>query len=119
MKIAIPAKFEKEDSPISPLFGHAKYFAFIQDGEIKIEKNPYDGGVNVVNWLLDKDIDIVITQHIGLKPFVLLVNEGVKCYFAGDGRVLIKEAIEAFNKGNLEEITQENIEKFTRHQHRH
>ena len=118
MKIAIPIKFDRDDSPVSPLFGHAKYFAFIQNDEIKIEKNPYDGGVEVVKWLLDKGIDIVITQHIGLKPFVLLANEGVKCYYPGEGRVLIKDAIEAFKNKNLEEITQENIDKFTRHQHR-
>ncbi|WP_281951857.1 NifB/NifX family molybdenum-iron cluster-binding protein [Nitrosophilus kaiyonis] len=119
MLIAIPVKFNKENPPISPLFGHAKYFAFIKDNEIKIEENPYDGGVQVVNWLLEKEVDVIITQHIGLKPFVLLHNEGVKCYFGGDGRILLKDAIENFKKGNLEEINEENIEKFARHQHRH
>ena len=119
MKIAIPVKFNKENSPISPLFGHAKYFAFADNEDIKIEENPYDGGIEVVKWLLDKEANIIITQHIGLKPFVLLHNKGVKCYFAGEGRVLIEDVIKNFKNINLEEITQENIEKFAKHQHRH
>jgi len=119
MLIAIPVKFNKENPPISPLFGHSKFFAFVKDGDIKIEENPYDGGIQVVKWLLDKEIDVVITQHIGLKPFVLLHNEGVECFFPGEGRILLNEAIENFKKGNLEKITQENIEKFVRHSHKH
>ncbi len=115
MLIAIPVKFDKENPPISPLFGHTKWFAFVENDEIKIEKNPYNGGVKVVEWLLYKDIDIIITQHIGLKPFVILANEGVKCYYPGVGRILVKDAIDAFKKGNLEEITENNIEKFVKH----
>jgi len=71
--------------------------------------------LDVVNWLLEKGVDIVITKHIGLKPFALLSNEGVKIYYPGDGRVEIKDALEAFKKGDLEEINEKNIEKFVRH----
>jgi predicted Fe-Mo cluster-binding NifX family protein len=114
MLIAVPVKFNKEDSPVSPLFGHAKWFAFVKDDKIVIEKNPYNGGLNLVKWLLEKEVEVVITQHMGLKPFAVLVNEGIKCYYPGEGRILVKDAIEALKKGNLEEITQNNIEKFTR-----
>jgi len=39
MILAIPVKFNKENSSISPLFGHAKYFAFIEDDQVKIKKS--------------------------------------------------------------------------------
>jgi len=115
MLIAVPVKFNKENPPISPAFGHAKYFAFVDENGVKIEKNPYEGGIKVVDWLLDKGVDIVITQHIGLKPFVILANEGVKLYYPGEGRIEVNDAIDAFKKGNLQEITEDNIEKFAKH----
>ncbi|WP_187647726.1 NifB/NifX family molybdenum-iron cluster-binding protein [Nitrosophilus labii] len=115
MLIALPVKFDKENPPISPLFGHAKYFAFIEDNNIEIKPNPYDGGIKVVEWLLDNGVDTVITQHIGLKPFVILSKEEIKCYYPGEGRVLVKDAVESFKKGNLEQINENNIEKFIRH----
>ena len=68
MKIVMPVKTAKQDTAISPLFGHAKYFAFVQNGKIEIKQNPHDGGVAVVEWLLNEGVDVVITQHIGLKP---------------------------------------------------
>ncbi len=117
MTVAMPVKTAKEDTAISPLFGHAKYFAFAKDGKIVIEKNPYDGGTAVVDWLLDKGVDVVVTQHIGLKPYILLAQNGVECYYPGEGRVIVKEALENMDK--MEKITESNIEKFARHSHKH
>ncbi len=115
MKIAIPVKFNKENPPISPLFGHAKWFAFVEDEKVTIEENPYDGGIAVVDWLLHRGVDTIVTQHIGQKPFMLLHKEGVKLYYPGDGRVLLNEAIEALKQGTLEEINEENVAQFARH----
>jgi predicted Fe-Mo cluster-binding NifX family protein len=117
MKIVMPVKMNKEDSAISPLFGHAKYFAFIEDDKISIEKNPFDGGIDVIRWLLEEGVNIVITQHIGLKPFLILKEHNVKCYFPGEGRVTIKEALEKLKSGDIEEINEGNIERFLRHKH--
>ena len=119
MKVAMPVKTSKDDTAISPLFGHAKYFAFVESGEKTIVKNPRDGGVAVVEWLLDEGVDIVITQHIGLKPFILLAQNGVQCFYPGEGRITIDEAIDLLQRGNCEPITEQNIEKFTRHSHHH
>ncbi|BAF69260.1 NifB/NifX family molybdenum-iron cluster-binding protein [Nitratiruptor sp. SB155-2] len=117
MKVAIPVKMNKKDSAISPLFGHAKWFAFIENGNITIKQNPHDGGVQVVEWLLDEGIDVVITQHIGLKPFTLLQKMDVDVYYPGDSRITIDEAMQCFNQNRCEKITFDSIEKFARHKH--
>jgi predicted Fe-Mo cluster-binding NifX family protein len=119
MKIAMPVKTAKADTAISPLFGHAKYFAFVEDGKMEIKKNPYDGGAAVVDWLLGEGVDVVITQHIGLRPFVLLAQNDVRCYYPGEGRVSIEEALKCYWAKQCEEITENNIEKFARHSHKH
>ncbi len=119
MKIALPVKTNKEDPAVSPLFGHAKWFAFVDTdtNEKVVERNPHDGGVAVVDWLLQKGVDIVITQHIGAKPFSIFWQNEVECFYPGEGRITVSEAIKEFEKGNLEKIVPENIEKFLRHSH--
>ncbi len=118
MKVAMPVKMNKSDSAISPLFGHAKWFAFVEDGEVQILPNPFDGGSAVVEWLLSQGVDVVLTQHIGLRPYVLLADAGVEVYYPGEGRVTIPEALECYQKRRCEPITQANISKFTRHSHK-
>ncbi len=114
--VAIPVKTNKEDPAISPLFGHAKWFAFVdEEGNVEIKRNPFDGGINVVSWLLQGGVDKVITKHIGRKPFMLLSSEGVKCYYPGEERITVKEALQKCQKKECEEITLENLERFLRH----
>ncbi len=116
MRIAAPVKFNKANPPISPLFGHAKWFAFVENGKMTREANPYDGGMAVVDWLLHRGVDVILAQHIGLKPYLYLEQEGVAIYYPGEGRVFLEDAMRAFKEERLQRITHENIEKFTRHQ---
>jgi predicted Fe-Mo cluster-binding NifX family protein len=44
MKIAIPVKMNKENPPLAPLFGKAKWFAVIEGDTINIVENPAEGG---------------------------------------------------------------------------
>ncbi|MBD3789131.1 MAG: hypothetical protein IE885_01975 [Campylobacterales bacterium] len=55
MKIAIPVKTNKENPAVAPLFGKAKWFAFIEeDGKVTIEPNPIPDGQAVIRWFIDK-----------------------------------------------------------------
>lgn len=118
MKIAVPLKMGKESSAISPMFGHAKWFGFVDDeGNIEIERNPYDGGMSVVQWLLDKGIDTAITSHMGNGPFRVFLDHGIKIFHPGDGRVLLTEAIEKIRDGKLTEITPANVQAIAGHHH--
>jgi predicted Fe-Mo cluster-binding NifX family protein len=120
MKITIPLKMGKESSAISPLFGHAKWFAFVdENGEIEIEKNPHDGGMAVVSWLLEKGTDTAITSHMGAGPFRTFLEHGVSVFHPGEGRVVLTEAIEKFREGTLEQITAANMDSIAGHHHDH
>jgi len=113
---AIPLKMNKIESAISPMFGHAKYFAFVdEDGEIAIEKNPYDGGMPVVQWLLGKGIDTLITSHIGGGPYRIFLERGVRVWHPGEGRVVLIEALDGLRDGRLMQITPQNIAQFAQH----
>jgi len=113
---AIPLKMNKMESAISPMFGHAKWFAFVSDdGDIRIEKNPYDGGMPVINWLLQNGVDTIVTSHIGAGPFRFLLDQGVRAYHPGEGRVVLIEALDKLREGQLMPITMENIAQFAQH----
>jgi len=66
--IAIPLKLNKENSAVAPLFGKAKWFAFVENGNITIEKNEAQGGSGVVKWLLGKGVKTLIMQKMSQPP---------------------------------------------------
>jgi len=106
----IPLKMNKMDSAISPMFGHAKWIAFVDDaGKITIEKKPTDGGGSFMQWLLDHGFDTVITQHMGSSPFELFARQGKVIYYPGEGRVTMIEALDGFREGRLERVTEANF----------
>jgi len=113
----MPVKMGKEEVLISPLFGHAKHFAFVDKEGIEIIKNPHDGGAEVAQWLIDEGVQAILTHHIGIKPFTILTQAGIACYYVGEGKVHIEEAVEAFKRGDLLQITDENVHLFTKHAH--
>jgi len=117
---AIPLKMNKIESAISPMFGHAKYFAFVSDeGDITLEKNPYDGGMQVINWLMQNGVKTIVTSHIGAGPFQFLLEQGVKAFHPGEGRVVLIEALDGLREGRLMQITPENIAQFAQHSGHH
>jgi predicted Fe-Mo cluster-binding NifX family protein len=108
--IAIPVKTNKENAAVSTLFGKAKYFAFIENNKIEILKNEQMGGRAVANWLKSKNVDTLITSHMGEKPFETLLNNGLKVYFAGDERIELKEVMIKYADGELSLLNNENFQ---------
>ena len=109
--IAIPVKTNKENTAVSTLFGKAKYFAFIEDNKIEILKNEQTGGRAVANWLKNKNVDTLITSHMGENPFEALLSNDIKVYFAGDERIEIADAMIKYADGELPLLTSENFHK--------
>ncbi|MDD2382730.1 MAG: NifB/NifX family molybdenum-iron cluster-binding protein [Sulfurospirillaceae bacterium] len=107
--IAMPVKTDKEEAILAPLFGHAKYFAFSDEKEnVTIHQNSADGGVKVVRFLADLGVKTVFLNHIGEKPFHLLLEQNIDVYFAGKERISFHEALEKFYQGALEKVTIKN-----------
>jgi predicted Fe-Mo cluster-binding NifX family protein len=115
--IAMPVKMNKENPPLTTVFGKAKWFAFADDdGRVEIRENPYAGaGAKTVVWLIESGADRIVTQHIGGNPFMIFEENGVRLYYPGEGRILVSEALEKLKNGECEAITRENIMRFTHH----
>ncbi|AXX95007.1 NifB/NifX family molybdenum-iron cluster-binding protein [Arcobacter ellisii] len=117
--IAIPVKTNKENTAVSTLFGKAKYFAFIEINKIEILKNEQMGGKAVANWLKSKNVEVLITSHLGEKPFETLLNKGLKVYFAGDERIELKDVIIKYADGDLTLLTNKNFHTLLKEDNHH
>jgi len=115
MKIAMPVKTNKENPALAPLFGKAKWFAFVEDGKIEIKENPYKSGSDVVKWLISQNIDSLIFMEMGHTPYEILKQTNIKLYHAGFDRILLLDAIDKFNKNELKELTNDVIADIIKH----
>jgi len=100
--IAVPIKLNREDSAVAPLFGKAKWFAFVEDGEISIEKNEAGGGADVVRWLLEKGVKTLVMQKMSQPPYQMIRNEGsITVFHVGSDRILLSEALKRYEDESL------------------
>ncbi|MBU1642683.1 NifB/NifX family molybdenum-iron cluster-binding protein [bacterium] len=117
---AIPVKTDKEESAVAPLFGKAKWFALIDDeGAISFWHNELKSGREVVNHFQAVGITRVVFQDMGGNPFMLLSRAGIGCYYSGEGRVLLKDAVARLQKDELIEVTQQNMAEYVERSQRH
>ncbi|WP_122893223.1 NifB/NifX family molybdenum-iron cluster-binding protein [Arcobacter peruensis] len=106
---AIPVKTNKENTAVSTMFGKAKYFALISNDKIEIIRNEHAGGRAVATWLKSKNVDILITSHMGDNPFSVLLEMGIKVYFAGNERIEMNDVLLKYADGELPPLTLENF----------
>jgi len=101
--IAVPIKLNKQDSAVAPLFGKAKWFAFAsEEGEITIEKNEAKGGLEVVSWLLEKGVDVLLMQKMSKSPYEIIQEEGsITIFYVGKERIELKEALKKYADESL------------------
>lgn len=120
MKIAVPSTGKTLESQISQVFGRCPYYILVEitensetgEKEIKeaeaIENPAVDqrGGAGIVSsqTLGNEDIDTVLATRVGPRAFDVLNRIDIKVYQAIEGTV--KENVEEFISGNLEEIEQ-------------
>ena len=111
--IALPVKLDKKDTAVSPLFGKSKWFAFVDDnGKIEFWKNDLLNGREIVDFFVQKGVEKVVFQSMGGSPLTQLKDRGIGCFYAGDGRVLMEDAIRACNEQNLLHVTTENMNEY-------
>lgn len=107
--IAIPVKTNKENTAVSTMFGKAKYFALISNDRVEIIRNEHAGGRAVATWLKSKNVDTLITSHMGDNPFSVLLEMEIKVYFAGNERIEINDVLLKYADGELPPLTLENF----------
>jgi len=123
MKIAIPMKMNRENSALSPLFGKAKWIAFVQDAKVDIQPNHTHGGGALVAWLKEEGVDTIIFQEMGRTPYQKIKSaENITLFHAGNERILLDEALEKFKDNQLPLVDDTNIDKIIAHhegKHKH
>lgn len=119
MKIAVPVKMNRENTALSPLFGKAKWIAFIEDTKIDIQSNNTHGGAALVEWFIRESVDTIIFQEIGQTPYQKMKSAGnITLFHAGNERILLDEALEKFKKNKLLLIDDTNIDDIIKHHER-
>jgi len=100
--IGIPLKINRENSAVAPLFGKAKWFAFVENGNITIEKNEAQGGSGVVKWLLGKGVQTLIMQKMSQPPYQMIKEQGsITIYYVGSDRIELPEALKRYEANEL------------------
>lgn len=122
MKIAIPVKpknREKTEFSVSNSFGKARFFAIVNENDdIQIVETVETGGKNICNMLKNLGVDIILTSHLGRGAFNMAKSLNMRTLFIPD-KIDIREAIDKYKTGDVEEITEKNLEKFAHHHHEH
>lgn len=116
MKIAIPVKMNRENPPVSPLFGNAKWFALIEDGHVDITKNPAHGGRAVIKWLANEGVDTIIFQEMGQSPYEMINEIGtIDLFHAGNDRIVLDDVLRQFKEETLLLVDNSNINTIIEH----
>ena len=118
--LAVAVKTDKPNSAVSPLFGKAKFFAFYDGHDLKIEKNEQQGGVAVINWLASKGVDTLVIKEMGSSPYSEVKKREIKLLYAGDERIEINDLITKYENGLLEPLSDEKIKSIiAKHERSH
>jgi predicted Fe-Mo cluster-binding NifX family protein len=120
VRVAVPVVKAKGDYFLVPHFGRAPSFAIVEvEGGsyrvVEVFDNPHvthehGRGVRLIDDLVEKGVDAVLTLGIGHGAFYRLKAAGVKIYYAspppGKGTLTLAEAIETLTSGKAEEATE-------------
>lgn len=116
MKIAIPVKTNRENPAVAPLFGKAKWFAFVEEGKATIEKSNASGGQAVIEWFSQAGVDTIIFQEMGVSPYEMVkAHGGIKLFHAGSERIILDEVLTKFDNNELPELDDEGMAKIIKH----
>ena len=119
MRIAVPVVKSGDKILLVPHFGRAPSFAIIDlDGNsyriVEIFQNPFlaqshGRGVGVVNELVKKGVNTLVSLGAGYGAYYRLRELGIKIYYVtppqGKKTLTLQEAIEMFLAGKAEEAT--------------
>ena len=111
MKIAVPVKTNKENSAVAPLFGKAKWFAFVdEDNNIEIKQNLCHGGAEVIDWFLNESVTEIIFQEMGTTPYNLIKEtDQIVLFHSGYNRILLLDVLLKFQQNQLTIVDDINI----------
>lgn len=109
MKIAIPVDIQSGDASVCPSFGRAPYYAFYHTKTKKLDfmKNPAaaspgGAGIQATQWLINQEIEAIISPRIGENAQRVLKSANVTIYESMPGSIY--ENIEYLANGKLKAL---------------
>ncbi len=114
MKICVSSTGTDLNASVDQRFGRCQYFLIIDTETMNIKTISNEStlssggaGVHAAQIVTKEEIDSVITGNIGPNAFQILQAAGIKIFTGVDGT--IKDAIESYKKGNLQETGSANV----------
>lgn len=109
MKIAISVSKRDDSNPHLEVFGKSSHYLIYntEKSSEEILSNPYfielgGAGIQSARFLIDQNIDILITEKIGLNPLRFLTSANVRIFQSK--QVSISEILRLFNEEKLKEL---------------
>ena len=109
MKICVTSIGDNIDSDVDPRFGRCKYFLIIDTDSMNVKPISNDSmmtsggaGIQAAQMVAKTGAKTVITGNIGPNAFQTLKAADIKIITEVNGK--IKDVVERFNQGKLEEI---------------
>lgn len=118
MKVIVSSTGNSIDSPISPVFGRAKYYVMVDTDDLSCEgfENPAvsqssGAGIQAAQFVLKKGPEAILSSNIGPNAFQVLSAGSIPCYSASEGTV--REVVSAFNDGKLSPMGNASVDSHT------
>ena len=109
MKICVTSMGDNLDADVDPRFGRCKYFLIIDTDSMNVKPISNDSmmtsggaGIQAAQMVAKTGAKTVITGNIGPNAFQTLKAADIKIITGVNGK--IKDVVERFNQGKLEEI---------------
>ncbi|MEA3422726.1 MAG: NifB/NifX family molybdenum-iron cluster-binding protein [Bacillota bacterium] len=119
MKILLSSQGENKESLVDQRFGRAAYYVIYDDQTNEYSSVENQGkfensgaGVKASQFVLEQNVDCVITTSLGPKSFMIIQDAGLKGYKNIEGTV--EENIKAYKENKLEELMSAGVEQKVR-----
>lgn len=116
MIVAVTSQGRDLDGEVDPRFGRAKHFLLVDSETMRFQvvdnqqslDLPQGAGIQAAMNVIILEPEVVLTGNCGPKAFKTLQAAGIKVVVRTKGK--IKDAIQAYLRGELEHATQANVE---------
>ena len=117
MKVAITSSGNSLESALDLRFGRAQYFMVVdtETGEHEVVSNDQNvhaaqgAGIQAGKNVIDTGVEAVITGNVGPKAYRTLNTAQIRVYLYPDQNATVKEALDRFKKGELQEAAEANV----------
>ena len=115
MNIAISSSGKTLDSSLDPRFGRCACFLIVNPADMRYEAfdnqsatQSSGAGIQAAQFLADKNVNVVITGHVGPNAVQTLEAAGIDIFAEQQGT--IKEVVEKYKSGGLKPTTQSTVD---------